>query len=455
MKQKLKEIYSLIVICMIFAFCSCQDDFDDSHHHQNNQKIKITEKKFEELILDTKFKNAYNEISKSKNLNLNAKTVMENNYNFTISDLPAKVIENGNKISYTFHITRDSDDVGYFENLVVGIDSLNQTTAFIAKYQIDETKTELINNMPFKDVIYQTIIFNYNTTARITPCMQVRISRCNGSPYDCGGGICGYDYTVSCVDDGGGGGGGIFEPTIGTDTTPIGSGGIRITQKNPCVLLNKLKNDVAFKAKMTGLKNAAEQWGFEKCHTVYNDPTPNIQAGQIDKFDYEDFAGTVDKPEANYTGNTSMQGIIHSHYAGLVSIFSPGDLADLYNMLLNPQISDDFFIGLVTKKGVAYILQIPDRQAFLAFGNQYLANESKLRKFMEDKYLEKYQITADNPASTNEKAFLKMMSELGASVSLASTSFAPNTPTFPDLFNNWTKKIYDGDFNTVKSSNCY
>ena len=74
---------------------------------------------------------------------------------------------------------------------------------------------------------------------------------------------------------------------------------------------------------------------------------------------------------------------------------------------------------------------------------------------MKNTYFEEYKITEDNSASTNEKAFLKMMSELGGGISLASTSYTPNTPTSTALFNNWTKKTYDEVTGNSKPSNCY
>ena len=90
MKQKLKKILKLFTICTIIALSSCEKDlYNDAIHEKNHNKFKITEKTFDELMLDKKFKNAYNKIIETNNSNA-SKTIMEVNYNFTISELPAK-----------------------------------------------------------------------------------------------------------------------------------------------------------------------------------------------------------------------------------------------------------------------------------------------------------------------------------------------------------------------------
>ena len=146
-----------------------------------------------------------------------------------------------------------------------------------------------------------------------------------------------------------------------------------------------------------------------------------------------------------------MVGLIHDHYEGLNSIFSPDDLQDLYAKMLLSQITDNFFIGLVTAEGTAYILQVQDRQTFIEFGNKYLAGD-KIIDFTERYYKGKYNLASDNKA-TNEKNFLKMMNDLNMGVTLAGMSYDPSTPSDLSLFNNFQLKSLD-DFNHVKNTNC-
>lgn len=123
--------------------------------------------------------------------------------------------------------------------------------------------------------------------------------------------------------------------------------------------------------------------------------------------------------------------------------------------MIYPDITDDFFIGVLTAQGTAYILQVINRDAFINFGNQFLTEE-KIGDFMERIYFKKYGISTNNSKQANEKAFLKMMHELGAGVSLAGTSYSTNplTPTSPDLFNNLQKKTYNEITGNVDTTNC-
>jgi len=228
----MKNILKTICLFLVVTLFSCSEDLYDDTNNKSNNKLKITEKKFDELLLDSKFKNAYNKILDKKAGTENARTVMEDNYHFTISaDIPAKVIEENGKTSYTFHITRDTIENGYFENLIVGLDSLNNTKAFIARYEADTTQVALTNKVPFKNVTYQPIVYDNSPTARVMVCISWKVSRCNGNPYDCGGSICGFNSFEVCVGSGGDGGfssgtgaswgGGGTSSSAGTNTTPV------------------------------------------------------------------------------------------------------------------------------------------------------------------------------------------------------------------------------------------
>lgn len=220
LKNKLKNILFLFASLVLV---SCSEDLYDHEIQKNDSGYKITDKSFEELRKDKKFMKAYGEINSTGNST--SKTVMEQNYNFTISDIPAKVIEKNGKTSYTFHIVRDTVNNDYFENLIVGSDSLNQTTAYIAKYKKDFTKPSLINNVPFTKINVNSIIYD-NSTARVTECVEKVYSLCNGIPYDCGGGICGFASFTLCSGSSGSSdsGSGVSWGGGGTSTTPVGGG---------------------------------------------------------------------------------------------------------------------------------------------------------------------------------------------------------------------------------------
>lgn len=216
-----KALFLFATLLMI----SCSDDLYEHGDKKNESGYKITDKSLKELSSEKKFLKAFTELNASKSSN--SKTVMEQNYNFTISDIPAKVIEKNGNTSYSFYIERDTTNYAYFENLIVGSDSLNQTKAYIAKYKKDFTKPSLINNVPFKSVSITPIIYNDNQSSKVIDCVTKVYSLCNGDFYDCGGAVCGFGSYTICKAWGGSlsNGTGVSWQGGGTATTPVGGGG--------------------------------------------------------------------------------------------------------------------------------------------------------------------------------------------------------------------------------------
>ena len=101
--------------------------------------MKISHVKFNELLKDNKFSKAYGKVQDKRSLV--GKTVMEEQYNFTITNGLANVISNGNNVTYTLLINRINDEENSFENLIIKVDSLSQITAYIIKYKSDNVIT--------------------------------------------------------------------------------------------------------------------------------------------------------------------------------------------------------------------------------------------------------------------------------------------------------------------------
>ena len=222
MKNNLKRITRTLSLFTILLLVSCSEDLYEHKSQKNASSYEIIDKSFEELTKDKKFLKAYSELNK----NSTSKTIMEQNYNFTISDIPAKVIEKDGKASYTFHITRDTINAEYFENLVVGSDSLNQTSAYIAKYKVDHTKPTLINKVPFTKAYFHSIVYDDTFASKLTTCKTIVYSLCNGDEFDCGGSICGFGSITFCEGSGGGSDGGTWDGGVPTTpVTTIGGGG--------------------------------------------------------------------------------------------------------------------------------------------------------------------------------------------------------------------------------------
>lgn len=123
---------------------SCEkDEIIVETFESNNSKVK--EVTFKELSNDVKFVNAFSKISKNHQINNSlCRTVMENQYNFTIDDYPAKVIELDSLTSYTFSINNQTRTDSVFENLVINHFVNGTTKAAIFKYIRNQNNT--LNN---------------------------------------------------------------------------------------------------------------------------------------------------------------------------------------------------------------------------------------------------------------------------------------------------------------------
>jgi len=126
---------------LFFTLYSCQKDefLEESgieSHSDKNLKFKFKNKTFAELNKETKFEKAYQKFIDKKlgNSNFEGRTIMEDQYGFTIDSSLVKEFSSELYTSYTFFITRDSLHNDYFENLVVEVDSSNTVNAVIIKY---------------------------------------------------------------------------------------------------------------------------------------------------------------------------------------------------------------------------------------------------------------------------------------------------------------------------------
>jgi hypothetical protein len=232
---------------------------------------------------------------------------------------------------------------------------------------------------------------------------------------------------------------------INTDCTPA--------VKPPCELISILEKDDNFRGRMKGLISASLQFSFENAIVLYKNPTPTT----ANQFTYVNAPGSIAKPGLDYNATTAMQGLLHSHYKDLLSIFSATDLQDMYQKMKLPAITDDYFSGVVCPQGNAYIMQVEDRAAFIAFGDKYLSTVQQRDNFDVTILQNKYNIKMDNTATDNELGFLKMMKELNSGINIAKETFDPKSPTpttNPDLFKKLQKLNYNTTTKTVETNNC-
>ncbi|WP_028121249.1 hypothetical protein [Epilithonimonas tenax] len=110
--------------------------------------------------------------------------------------------------------------------------------------------------------------------------------------------------------------------------------------------------------------------------------------------------GNTGEHSINFSVNTPIDGFIHSHYIGLLSVFSVSDMFALAQLYKNGKIKDmdSFVIGVVT-----------DPAKFGAFANKLFSgnqiDEDMLRNY-EAIYEFVYKIKTNNTASVNENAFV-------------------------------------------------
>lgn len=235
MKQKKKIIY-LFLISSFITLISCNKD-EDYFEENQNKTTKILEIKFDDLIKENKFKNAFLLIPKKTKTVINGKTVMEDQYGFTIADIPAKVIQDQNGTSYTLPIYRENQSSEYFENLVIKVDNSNQTSAYILKYTpFNPASIYFLNqhdsfhfegNTSVVPIVYNSNQSNSSTNKMIYECMSITSYYCcyGGTEHPAGANcantypktttVC-YSYDDGTSTTGGGGGGGTGGGTGGS-----------------------------------------------------------------------------------------------------------------------------------------------------------------------------------------------------------------------------------------------
>jgi len=197
--------------------------------------------------------------------------------------------------------------------------------------------------------------------------------------------------------------------------------------KTPCEKISTIGNKDKTKNLFENLKkktNSTKEFGeiLQESNGGINNTSVEGEIGQagIDI----DFAGG------------KIDGFIHSHYPGLLSIFSPGDLASLSTLLVNNNIKDvnTFILGVVTASNTQYIMVIDDPYAFAVFAQQFLLPNGQIDEDKTDVFglfdYAKYNVHKNNLASTNELGFIKLLSDKNSGLKVLKGS---------NNSNNWTE----------------
>jgi len=186
MKQKLIKIKLLLTFSLVaLLLYGCERD----HEEIQNPQTTVSHKQFKELIKQENFKSSISQIQK-KNQEFSkkttfGKTIMEQQYGFTIPDQLVNVMQNDTLISYTMLITRDSMAPNEVENLIVQNTS-TQTQAHIIKYD----SNNLVSSIT-------PINYNDNTANKSGGnCYTLQAWECNYSGHTADG-VCTHGHWVT------------------------------------------------------------------------------------------------------------------------------------------------------------------------------------------------------------------------------------------------------------------
>ncbi|WP_447641917.1 MULTISPECIES: hypothetical protein [Chitinophagaceae] len=180
-----------------------------------------------------------------------------------------------------------------------------------------------------------------------------------------------YTYTETynvCYDASTGGtGDGTGSSGSGSNPHPTGSGGSNgdwppdtdddKDKKNPCDQAKDLAKNASFKSKMNSLKGKIGESKEYAYSYTFND---------IGKMSATEQIGQNGADEVEYELSEPIDGVIHSHYTGLLSVFSAEDLYGMAGLYVSSYMKDPstFTFGVVTASGTQYLLKIDDMGKF-------------------------------------------------------------------------------------------
>ncbi len=119
--------------------------------------------------------------------------------------------------------------------------------------------------------------------------------------------------------------------------------------------------------------------------------------------------------DLNFSGK--IDGFIHSHYGGLLSVFSLDDIFGMAQMYTNNQMYDvnTFVVGVVTASGTQYYMVIDNPVQFANFANSIMngnqTNSTALNAF-EHAFKNIFNINPSNNGSANEESLVKLLDKM-------------------------------------------
>ncbi|WP_419868524.1 hypothetical protein [Chryseobacterium sp. CT-SW4] len=178
-----------------------------------------------------------------------------------------------------------------------------------------------------------------------------------------------------------------------------GGGGLPELNINPCLKMKSIGKNDTTKSLMSDLKTKTaedSEYGF-----VLTKNGNDLNGTPIQ--------GSSNTGEINFDVNAPVSGFIHSHYTGILSIFSASDIFAIAQLYKQGLIADmnSFIMGVVTASDTQYIMVIDDSIKLGAFvANLFEGNtfDPVVLKNYEFVY-QMFGIDYDNSVVSNEKGF--------------------------------------------------
>lgn len=212
-----------------------------------------------------------------------------------------------------------------------------------------------------------------------------------------GGGNCGdFDNCWDGYSTGGGGGG------SGSDiNSDIDDG----NNTDPCAKMKAVGKHTKTTELMKSLKGTTSG-NAEEGYVLEAKADGSIQEYHV--------KGQPNEGSINFELQGKIDGFVHSHYKGLLSVFSASDIFWMAEKYKKGNIRDvnTFAMGLVTASGTQYMMVIDDPEKFVKFAEELFSgntiNETMVNAY-EYIYGTVYNITPNNDIKTNEDNFVRYL----------------------------------------------
>lgn len=383
MKQKRKHLLKkLLIFGIAILLASCSEDLYEESQNDSKNTYSIKRVPLNELAIDQKFNMAFKKVSQkslSNEIAVFSRTQIENEYGFTIVDEPSNVMEYNSKTSYSLEIQMDSTQADELKNLVIEVNSLNESKHFIVTYKLDENEAYRLSES--EPIVIEEIAFDPNlaVSSRLrNDCIEVTTIYCAaaGTSQYCGGADTQYGCyrrtTTLCTGSGSYNSSGFVDLSVmaspvdsNHQTGGLGGGDLLYTPcakvKKPFTKIPALKQRTQTLAGQTSLPT---ENGFYMCNNATStttNPFTNLTNG------------TNNAVELPISVSTPMSVIAHTHNSPSNTTYSVPSWEDLDDfskyMQENPTFvdSENLVFIVITADGTRYALTINNIELFKDF----------------------------------------------------------------------------------------